>query len=375
MVGQKNYTYREFILFILDNIASAAASVNATQIDIVIDFYHAMSIKAGTRLERGSSSRVMFSLDDAVPGNLTDLLKNNDFKNYLNSSFSQLEILEEWSWQWDYCVTNGKFVMERIDGIQSKRILCMQPTNTSLEEADNRIVLHIRDAIILRDKHEVLVRTVDSDVIIILLGFFPQLLQYNEDVMLSVDYGTGNFRRFININNCYQYIGESNALALQFFHRSSTKRVKLCSLIDGCTHQNMKTSQKHFKNLAGFLRNKPSRNAFQSSISSWKVHLAEVMEEILMNSDLQLSKHHLVIIFASCRHLEEDWSFMCVGLHIRLVGSGAMLYPKSQHQNFLNLVGQLLMVSPIFFGQQMVQKRVLLMKSQKPASAKFHHQA
>ena len=60
-----------------------------------------------------------------------------------------------------------------------------------------------------------------------------------------------------------------------------------------------------------------------------------------MNSDLQLSKHHLVIIFASCRHLEEDWSFMCVGLHIRLVGSGAMLYPKSQHQNFLNLVGQL----------------------------------
>ena len=86
--------------------------------------------------------------------------------------------------------------MERIDGIQSKQILCMQPTNTSLEEADNRIVLHIRDAIILRDKHEVLVRTVDSDVIIILLGFLPQLLQYNEDVMLSVDYGTDNFRIF-----------------------------------------------------------------------------------------------------------------------------------------------------------------------------------
>ena len=101
--------------------------------------------------------------------------------------------------------------MERIDGIQSKQILCMQPTNTSLEEADNRIVLHIRDAIILRDKH----------VIIILLGFLPQLLQYNEDVMLSVDYGTDNFLIFININNCYQHIGESNALALQFFHALS----------------------------------------------------------------------------------------------------------------------------------------------------------
>ena len=49
----------------------------------------------------------------------------------------------------------------------------MQPINTSLEEANNRMVLHIRDAMILRIKHEILVRTVDSDVIIILLGFVP----------------------------------------------------------------------------------------------------------------------------------------------------------------------------------------------------------
>ena len=80
IVGQKNYMYREFILFILDKIASAAALVNATQIDIVIDFYHTMFIKAETLLERGLSSSILFSLDDAVPVNLTDLLKNNDFK-------------------------------------------------------------------------------------------------------------------------------------------------------------------------------------------------------------------------------------------------------------------------------------------------------
>ena len=97
----------------------------------------------------------------------------------------------------------------------------MQPINTSLEEADNRMVLHIGDAMILRNKHEILVRTVDSDVIIILLGFFPQFLDYNEQVNLSVDYGTGNFWRVININNCYQHIGESNALAIQFFHALS----------------------------------------------------------------------------------------------------------------------------------------------------------
>ena len=65
--------------------------------------------------------------------------------------------------QWEVC-------------LESQRILCMQPIYTSLKEADNRTVLHIRDAMILRNKHEILVRTVDSDVIIILLGFFPQFL-------------------------------------------------------------------------------------------------------------------------------------------------------------------------------------------------------
>ena len=214
-------TLAQFILFILDNIASAAASVNATQIDIVIDFYQTMSIKAGTRLERGSSSRFLFALDDAVSVNLTDLLKNNDFKNDLNSYFDLPEILKVWSRQWDYCITNGNFVLERKDGLESQRILCMQPINTSLKEADNSMVLHIRDAMILRNKHEILVRTVDSDVIIILLGFFPQFLHYSKQVNLSVDYGTGNFRRVVNINNCYQHIRESNALAIQFFRALS----------------------------------------------------------------------------------------------------------------------------------------------------------
>ena len=116
-----------------------------------------MSIKVGTIVERGSSSRVLFALDDAVSVNLTDLLKNNDFKNDLNSYFGLVKAVGLLCHQWEVCVG----------------ILCMQPINTSLEEANNRMVLHIRDAMILRIKHEILVRTVDSDVIIILLGFVP----------------------------------------------------------------------------------------------------------------------------------------------------------------------------------------------------------
>ena len=45
----------------------------------------------------------------------THLLKNNAFKTDVNFSFFLLEILEAWSWQWDYCVTNGKLVEERVN--------------------------------------------------------------------------------------------------------------------------------------------------------------------------------------------------------------------------------------------------------------------
>ena len=82
----------------------------------------------------------------------------------------------------------------------------MQPNNTSLEEANNQVVLHIRDTMLLRNKHKFSVRTVDFDVIVILLSFFIQFLQYDDNVILSVDYGTGNFRRIIKINQCYEHI-------------------------------------------------------------------------------------------------------------------------------------------------------------------------
>ena len=57
--------------------------------------------------------------------------------------------------------TNGK--------VATDRILYFSAGMTSLEGADNRIVLHIRDSVIMREK--ILVRTVDLDVVVIHMGF------------------------------------------------------------------------------------------------------------------------------------------------------------------------------------------------------------
>ena len=60
----------------------------------------------------------------------------------------------------------------RMNGkVAPDRILCFYAGMNFLEKADNRIVLHIRDSVIMRKREKILVRTVDSDDVVILMGF------------------------------------------------------------------------------------------------------------------------------------------------------------------------------------------------------------
>ena len=60
-----------------------------------------------------------------------------------------------------------------------------------LEEADNRIICHLEEQIKLGIT-KVMVRTVDSDVIILLLAFMPQFMSINIEL-----FGTRESRKMI----------------------------------------------------------------------------------------------------------------------------------------------------------------------------------
>ena len=85
------------------------------------------------------------------------------------------------------------------------------------EEADNRIVIHIAD-MIRNDITKIKLRTVDINVIVGLLAFMPQFLELNENVCFWADFGTGDHRRLISINDSYDELGDSIYLGLLFFH-------------------------------------------------------------------------------------------------------------------------------------------------------------
>ena len=86
------------------------------------------------------------------------------------------------------------------------------------EEADTRIVVHVRHALEQGAK-TVHVRTVD--VVVILAGLLHDLVVIQPLTSIWVAFGMGKKYRFYHINNMYRSLGEPKSLALLMFHAYS----------------------------------------------------------------------------------------------------------------------------------------------------------
>ena len=85
------------------------------------------------------------------------------------------------------------------------------------EEADTRLVVHIADAL-KKGLSTCLVCTVDTDVIVILIGKFPYLTAVNSDANIWVAFGVGKNFVFWYINTICSNLGEAKSITLPFFH-------------------------------------------------------------------------------------------------------------------------------------------------------------
>lgn len=85
------------------------------------------------------------------------------------------------------------------------------------EEADTRIIVHLRHAL-EEGAESLLVRTVDTDVVVILVGKLHDLLACNQRAKLWVAFGMGRHYSLININSIYSSLGVSKSRALPVFH-------------------------------------------------------------------------------------------------------------------------------------------------------------
>ena len=79
------------------------------------------------------------------------------------------------------------------------------------KQADARLLLHLVHVDALKNGCSTcIVRTIDTDVIVILIGKFHQLLSINPSVRIWVAFGAVKAFTYININSIFYFLREKN---------------------------------------------------------------------------------------------------------------------------------------------------------------------
>jgi hypothetical protein len=90
--------------------------------------------------------------------------------------------------------------------------------NCNHEEADTRIAVHLLHAARDNINKNILVKTVDTDVVVILVAAFRKVLFINNKVSIWVEFGMGKTVRHLHIKSIYHKLGENKSRSLPTFH-------------------------------------------------------------------------------------------------------------------------------------------------------------
>ena len=85
------------------------------------------------------------------------------------------------------------------------------------EEADTKILLHLQHAL-QNGSRSCLIRTVDTDVLVIITGKFHKLLSMCPDADIWIAFSTGKHFTYFHINTIATALGKEKCVALPTFH-------------------------------------------------------------------------------------------------------------------------------------------------------------
>jgi hypothetical protein len=186
--------------------------VDVSRVDVVWDRYLPRSIKEATREKRGRGCRLKVNSQTRVPSKskwndfLRDPLNKSELFDFLSKCVGNCD----WPQDKEIYITSGSSVLHRGSGESMSE--CSQ------EEADTRIMVHIKHALEAGSRR-VKVRTVDTDILVILIGQFHHLLHSFPGLDLWVEFGISTY--FISINSICEKLGEHKARCLPMFHAFS----------------------------------------------------------------------------------------------------------------------------------------------------------
>ncbi len=184
--------------------------MKVTRVDLVWDSYIENSLKSSTREKRGSGSRSRVLPSAQIPKKWSEFLRVDKNKAELFNLLSNIAVQID---------ANGKDIL----ATNGENVLCSPASQTldqlspcTHEEADTRIIIHCFDAA-SKGHQKIIIRTVDTDVVIIAISFF-HMLSVEE---LWIAFGTGSKLRYLPAHKYAVYLGEEKARSLLFLHAFS----------------------------------------------------------------------------------------------------------------------------------------------------------
>ena len=184
----------------------------ASRIDVVWDRYVQDSLKESTREKRCKGIRRKVSGATKLPTKWMDFLRDPLNKSELFSFLSDKIKATTWAAEKLVFVTEGTAVASI--GTTDTMGQC------SHEEADTRIIVHLIHALKLGGRR-IQVRTVDTDVVVILIGVFLDIAATYPTADVWVAFGMGNNHKLFHINTICETLGEQRSKSLPIFHAFS----------------------------------------------------------------------------------------------------------------------------------------------------------
>jgi hypothetical protein len=180
--------------------------------DVIWDRYISNSLKASTRSKRGTGIQRRVQPSNKLPRNWKSFLRvdgnKTDLFKFLAEHIHHMQIASGKQVVTSY---GEQVLFNQLRESKSDLALCTH------EEADTRMFVHAVDAVRQGSK-QIVIRIVDSDVLVLAIALVLQLKQIDPNVKLWVAFGTGSHLRYFETHIIAEKLAMEVSEALPFFH-------------------------------------------------------------------------------------------------------------------------------------------------------------
>ncbi|CAK1581026.1 unnamed protein product [Parnassius mnemosyne] len=202
-------------------IIKSLTATKAPRVDIIFDQYFSPSIKDYERKLRNEENLMDFNINGSMQVRPTDF--NKELKNIKFKQAFVTFLVENWCDSEMVPFLGDTIINLNYDFCYSYKVednAVVQTVNDDLscgchEEADSKIIYHVCQ-LESDSSANVLIKSCDTDVLIIMLGNMDHLK--SDNINIYMEYGAANKKRVINITQLYIELGTTLCTSLPGFH-------------------------------------------------------------------------------------------------------------------------------------------------------------